>query len=101
MNPFKKAVPRIVVFAWAMIASAVPSEAITARNFDCFEFGVVTVGRTITAPALKLYNVEVKETLNAAANWAGEGKDIKFENGHLFGGPVFTYKGKSVACKYI
>ena len=78
-----------------------PADAVTALNFDCFEFGVVTVGERISAPSLKLFDVKVRETLASASNYVLEGKNIKFQNGHLFGGPVFTYKGKSVSCKYI
>ena len=48
-----------VAFASISLGSLSICEAlagITARNFDCYEFGVVTVGKTITAPALQLFN---------------------------------------------
>ena len=59
MKPFKSLTGVAAVLLGAALCPLEPSFARTARNFDCFEFGVITVGQTITAPALQLYSAKI------------------------------------------
>ena len=99
MKPFKSLTGVAAVLLGAALCPLEPSSARTARNFDYFEFGVVTVGETITAPALQLFSAKINSEKSGANWYALEGQGITFFNGP--GGPYFQYMGKKVSCKYI